>query len=861
MATSSVDKSLYEAPQGIDIPGPGADLEVEVEIETPEGVIVALDGSDPMDDEQPVEGDFDENLVLTLDDSQLAQVAAVLTQDYENDLLSRRDWEETYTEGLKLLGLQYEHRTEPWDGACGVFHPMITEAVVRFQSESISETFPAAGPVKAKIVGEVTQRKEDAAKRVAEDLNYQLTEMMPEFRPEHEKMLWNLPIAGSAFKKVYYDPMLKRQISLFVPAEDIVLPYGVSELSMAPRITHRMRKTHNEILKLQLSGFYAPIEVSTAPNVVGDEIQQAKDDESGVSPVMDDRHQLLEMHVELDLPGYEHTDEDGNVTGIGLPYVVTILQDTNQVLSIRRNWVEGDDTYTKRQHLVHYQYIPGFGSYGFGLIHLIGNSARTATALQRQLVDAGTLSNLPGGLKTAGLRVKGDDTPIAPGEFRDVDVPSGTIKENIMSLPYKEPSQTLLAMMGVLVQDAQRLASTADLKISDMSAQAPVGTTLAIIERSLKILSAVQARMHFSLKQELKLLASIVRDYMSEDYDYDAHGDARPAARLDDFSLVEIIPVSDPNASTMAQRVVQYQAVLQLAQTAPQLYDMAKLHRQMLDVLGVKNADQLVKLEDDYKPQDPISENMAVLTMKPVKAFLYQDHEAHIAVHMAAMQDPKLMQLMGQNPNANAMQAAMQAHIAEHVAFGYRALIEKQLGVALPPPGKDVAPDIEVELSRLAAQAAGKLLGKHQAEAQAAEAAQKAQDPVIQMQQQELQIKQGELELKKQKLAVDAAAAADNLAVKQEMEAVKARLAAMELASDIELRKAELAANTELSGAQLGADIAKAQADIAARQEQAGLKAGVDAAKAQQQAELAREQMDQQRQQAQPPQGSGTTQE
>lgn len=830
MATNT-DRSLYAAPTGID-----EDLEdpqeVEIEIE-----IAPEDGED-IDD---VDGlmvlagfadiPFEANLAEYMDENDLGVLASDLVANYENDLLSRQDWEKTYTEGMKLLGLKTETRSEPWEGASGVFHPMITEAVVRFQAESITESFPASGPVKTTIIGESNREKEMAAKRVAEDMNYQLTEKMPEFRPEHERMLWNLPLAGSAFKKVYFDPSLGRQVSMFVPAEDVILPYGVSEISMCPRLTHRMRKTTNQINKLIQSGFYSDVELPEPNGNLPDEVAQEKDKQSGFSAIFDDRHVLLEMHVELDLVGFEDADEEGEFTGIALPYVVTIDKESNTVLSIRRNYAEDAVHKDMRQHFVHYQYVPGFGAYGFGLIHLIGNSAAAATALQRQLIDAGTLANLPGGLKTRGLRIKGDDSPIAPGEFRDVDVGSGTIKENIMTLPYKEPSQTLLAMMGIITEDARRLSSTADMKISDMSAQAPVGTTLAIIERSLKILSAVQARMHFSLKQELKLLAAIIRDYADPEYSYDAQGETRELARQTDFSYVDIIPVSDPNASTMAQRVVQYQAVLQLAQSAPQLYNMALLHRQMLEVLGVKNAEKLVKLDEDQKPEDPVTENMNLLTGKPLKVFMYQDHEAHIRTHMAAMQDPKIMQLMGQNPNAQTMMAQAQGHIAEHVAYAYRREMEKQMGVTLPGNDADLPPHVEAEMSRSIADAADKLLGKNQAEAQAAENAKKSQDPVIQMQQQELAIKQGDLDLRKNKLAVDAAMAADNFKLKQELEAARVQIEAYKASGTLALGQAKIDARAEEVGLTTGVDVAKTQATIAANQEQQGLKIGVDLAK------------------------------
>lgn len=839
MATN-FDRALAQAPEGDQLPLEGEGFEIEVEIEGEGGLdeLIQIAGF--------ADVPFDANLAEFIDDDKLANIASDLVAEVENDLLSRKDWEEAIVDGIKFLGIKPEARSEPWEGASNVVHPLITEAVVRFQSEAITETFPAAGPVKVNIIGEATHQKEQAARRVRADMNYQLTEVMTEYRGEHERMLWSLPIVGSAFKKVYYDPSLGRQVSMFVPAEDVVLPYGVSDVSLTPRLTHRMRKTKNEILRLQAQGFYASVEL---PDPVGErpsEVRQAQDDETGFSANFDNRHLLYEIHCELDLPGFEHKDAEGEPTGIACPYVVTIDSQSSTVLSIRRNWIDGDERYIKRQHFVHYQYVPGFGAYGLGLLHLIGNNAKAATSIQRQLIDAGTLSNLPGGLKSRGLRIAGDDTPIAPGEFRDVDVGSGNIRDNIMTLPYKEPSQTLLAMMGVITSDAQRLASTADMKISDMSAQAPVGTTLAIIERSLKILSAVQARLHFSLKQELKLLAAIIRDYADEDYDYDAEGDAdnRPHARTEDFSHVDIIPVSDPNASTLAQRVVQYQAVMQLAQAAPQIYNLPRLHRQMLEVLGIKEAEKLVELEEDRHPEDPITENMNILNGKPVKAYLYQDHEAHITVHMAAMQDPQLMQLLGQNPNAQAMLAAAHAHITEHVAFAYRRKIEEQVGASLPPVSADLPPDVEVQLSQVAAQAAGKLLGKHQAEAQAEANARASQDPVLQMQQRELALKEGELEVKKQRLAIDGATAADTLRLKQELEAARLELEAFKAGHKAALERARLESEQEMHGLDVGVDVAKTQAQLDASMQQAGARLGAEVAKTAIQAEAAAKAVD-----------------
>jgi hypothetical protein len=811
----AIDKALYGAPMGLEATAGQPDLEIE--IENPE-MVTLDDGSVEITlipgGKEEGEDDFNANLAEELDESLMAELGETLVSDYGDDLASRKEWEKTYTEGLKLLGLQYEERTEPWNGACGVFHPMLTEAVVRFQSETIMETFPAMGPVKTQIIGKQTKEKQAAATRVQDDMNYQLTEVMVEYRPEHEKMLWNLPIAGSAFKKVYFDPALDRQVSMFIPAEDVILPYGTSEMSLAPRITHRMRKTENEIKRLINAGFYRDIELGD-PSKQLDEIQKAKDKETGFSADHDDRFQLLEIQVELDLEGYEHKDEDGEPTGIALPYIVTIVKDTKEILAIRRNWKEGDDTYQKRQHMVHYQYIPGFGAYGFGLIHLIGGATKSATSITRQLVDAGTLSNLPGGMKTRGLRIKGDDTPIAPGEFRDVDITSGSLRDNIVPLPYKEPSQTLLALMNQIVDDARRFAAVADMKVSDMSANAPVGTTLAILERMLKVMSAVQARLHYSLKQELKLLAGIIRDYTDPDYSYEADGPRGAQAKESDYHQVEVIPVSDPNAATMSQRVVQYQAVMQMAEKAPQIYDQPYLHRQMLEVLGVKHADKLVPTEDDMKPVDPVTENMNVLKNKPVKAFLEQDHDAHIAVHMAAMQDPKLMQIMGQNPQAQLILGAMHAHLAEHAGFAYRKKIEEQLGVPLPLPGKDQDPEIERELAPLIAQAAQQLLKQNQidmAQQQQAQAAQQAaQDPSTQIDLQKLQLEGAKVQIAQKKLEMDAAAKADQIDVERERIAAQERIAGMQVGAKTAHDKASLSAKQQAEGLRIGVDIARSK--------------------------------------------------
>jgi hypothetical protein len=749
MATN-IDKALYQNPVGIEDAALNEEA-IEIEIIDPEQVNIHAGDLDISIIPGDEENEFDMNLAEDMDEADLQTMGSDLDGDIENDKNSRKDWEKAYVEGIKLLGLQYEERTEPWNGACGVFHPMITEAVVRFQSEAIMETFPAQGPVRTKIVGKQTPEKQSASLRVENDLNYELTEVMREFRPEHERMLWSLPATGSAFKKVYFDPSLDRQVSMFIPAEDIILPYGATDLDTCYRVTHVMRKTKNEILKLQQAGFYCDIELPDTDKTQTN-IQKAKDKETGFSDMNDDRYTLYECHVDLNLPGYEDKDDDGEETGIALPYVVTLIKGTNQVLAIRRNWREDDTLRLKRQHFVHYQYIPGFGAYGFGLFHLIGGYAKSATSIIRQLVDAGTLSNLPGGLKSRGLRIKGDDTPIAPGEWRDADVGSGNIRDSILPLPYKEPSMVLSGLLDKIVDEGRRFAATADIKVSDMSAQAPVGTTLALLERQLKIMSAVQARMHYSFKQELNLLADIIKDYTDPDYDYDPDSDTPRRAKREDYAHIDIIPVSDPNAATMSQRVVQYQAVIQMAQMAPEIYDLPKLHRGMLEVLGIKDADKLVPLPDDQKPRDPVAENMAVLKGEPVKAFFYQDHESHIKVHMSAMQDPIVMQLIGQNPKAPQLQAAMMAHVAEHVGYAYKMKIEQQLGMPLPPEDEKLPPEIEIQLSAMMAQAAQQVLQQSQAQAAQQQAQQQQQDPMVQMQQQELQLKQQELQLRQQEV-------------------------------------------------------------------------------------------------------------
>jgi hypothetical protein len=840
----AIDKGLYEAPMGLE--ALAAEPALEISIEDPEAVTIGIDGAViELMKEEPRAEEFDANLADFMGENDLQSLAGELIGHYEQDLSSRKDWLDTYIKGLKILGIKYEERTEPWPGACGVFHPLLMESAVKFQSETIMETFPAAGPVKTKIVGRETPEKKDAAIRVADDMNYQLTEVMKEYRPEHERLLLSLALAGNAFKKMYFDPALNRQTAVFIPAEDIIVPYGAPNLETTDRVTHRMRKTKNELRKLQYAGFYRDIDLGD-PIRTMDEVEKQKAEDQGFSASMDDRFQLLEMHVNLDLPGYPDVDKDNNETGLALPYVVTIEKGTGTILAIRRNWREDDKLKEKRQHFVHYGYIPGFGFYYFGLIHLIGGHSKAATSLLRQLVDAGTLSNLPGGLKSRGLRIKGDDTPIAPGEFRDVDVPSGAIRDNILPLPYKEPSQTLSLLMDRIVEEGRRFAAVSDLKVSDMSSQAPVGTTLAILERVLKVMSAVQARIYYTMKQEFKLLAGIIRDNTPDEYSYEPEVGSRKAKKAD-YDDVDVIPVSDPNAATMSQKIVQYQAVLQLSQTAPQIYDLPHLHRQMIETLGVKNADKIIPLPDDAKPRDPITENMDLMTGKPAKAFIYQDHEAHMQVHMALMQDPKIAAMIGQSPQAQQMQGAIQAHIMEHMAFQYRREIEKQLGAALPPLPQgdndeyDLPPEFEAQLSQLAAVAAARVLQKDQAEAQMQQAQQQQQDPLVQMQMMDLQIKQLLAQTKAQQAQIDG----QIRMAEQQRKTQKDMVDAAAKLDELELRKAEASGRQQLEAARLGVDIQKDKAALAAKQQIEGVRLGLDIGKARDDVDMRRRQAEQ----------------
>ena len=745
---------------------------IEIEIEDPESLKIGIDGVEiELLPEEPSAEDFDANLAEFMDDGDLQTLANDLVSLVDADINSRKEWVEMYVKGLEVLGMKYEERTEPWSGACGVFSPLLTEAAVRFQSEMITETFPAQGPVKTQIIGAINKLKEESAERVRDDMNYMLTEKMIDYRSEHERMLFNLGLVGSAFKKLYPDPSTNLPAAPFVPAEDLIIPYGASNVYTAERVTHVMRKTKNEIKKLQVAGFYRDVELGEPSRILSD-IEKKKAEDQGYSISDDERYQVLEIHVDWEMPGDEDEDE------IALPYVVTIERGTDTVLSVRRNWNEDDEKKIKRQHFVQYTYIPGFGSYGLGYIHLIGGYARAGTSIIRQLVDAGTLSNLPGGLKSRGLRIKGDDTPIAPGEFRDVDIPSGSVRDNIMPLPYKEPSQVLAALLDKITEDGRRLAAIADLKISDMSAQAPVGTTLAILERQLKTMSAVQARVHASLRMEFKLLKEIIRDFMPSDYSYTPEGGSRNV-KQSDYDLVEVIPVSDPNAATMAQRIMQYQAALQLAQGAPQIYDLPRLHRQMLEVLGIKNADKLVPVDEDQKPRDPVTENMAILRAEPIKAFAYQDHQAHMAVHQSFMQDPTIAAVLGQNPMSQQMMAALSAHLAEHAAFAYRAQVEMQLGVPLPALDENndspIAPEDEKALAPLIAAAAQRTMVQNQAMAAQQQAQQQAQNPELQMAQQELQLKQAEMQRKAQNDQMDFQIAQGKLQLEQQRLALEAQ--------------------------------------------------------------------------------------
>jgi hypothetical protein len=797
MATSSMSPGLYQAPQGLPDDEDATGVEVEIEapglgeveiVELPDGTVeVNLEGAEDEGDE----AEFGDNLAEFMDEGTLQKLSSDLTELVEADITSRKEWADTFVKGLEVLGFKYEERTEPWDDACGVFSTVLAEAAIRFQAETMSETFPAAGPVKTKILGKVTKEKEEAAERVRDDMNYQVTERMVEYRSEHERMLYSLGLAGSAFKKVYFDPNIGRQVSIYLPAEDVIVPYGTSHIEQAERVTHVMRKTKNEVERLMAAGFYRDCELGE-PVQFHTDIEKKKAEEGGYTLQDDDRYALLEVHANLCIDGVDDEEND-----LAKPYVITIDKGTGKVLAVRRNWDEEDPLMLKRNHFVHYVYVPGFGFYGLGLIHIIGGYARAGTSIIRQLVDAGTLSNLPGGLKTRGLRIKGDDTPIQPGEFRDVDVPSGTVKDNIMTLPYKEPSQTLLALLQRITEEGRRLGAISDMNISDMSAQAPVGTTLALLERTLKPMAAVQSRVHFAMKQEFKLLKAIIADYAPEEYQYQPESGV-VQARKSDYAMVDVIPVSDPNASTMAQRVVQYQAVFQMAQTAPQIYDLPYLHRQMIETLGVKNADKIVPTAEDQKPRDPVSENMSALVGKPLKAFIYQDHEAHIAAHTSFMQDPMIAASIGQNPMAQQIMASLQAHIAEHLGFSYRKQIEERLGVQLPPPDEQLPEDMEVQLARLIADAGKQVAQAHQQQAAQQQAQQQAADPLFQLEQSKVKVQEMEVTRKAQKDQTDAQLAAEKL-----------KLEAMRTMATVENEKVRVSSQDKQSADRLRLDALK----------------------------------------------------
>lgn len=813
-------------PFDIDIEGNPDLMELEIEMPdmdnvttmaTEDGEVIIEFGDDLANDgdTEVLDVDHDMNFAEILEDGELQSLASELVDSFMADRVSRKEWAQAYIKGLDLLGMKIEDRTIPWQGASGVFHPMLTEAVVRFQAQAMSELMPASGPVNTKIIGKMTREKYEQSMRVKTELNYLITEEMVEYRDEMEQMTFRLPMAGSAFKKVYYDPLMERPVSAFVPAEDFVIAYGASNLESCPRYTHVMKKDPNEVLKLQVSGFYREVELP-APAAERSDIQEKYDElEGNEAPLSeDDRHTLLEMHADIDLP-----EPFEDVDGIARPYVVTIDLTSRTILAIRRNWYEDDAKKRKRMHFVHYPYLPGLGFYGTGLVHLIGGLAKSATSILRQLIDAGTLSNLPAGLKTRGMRIKGDNGPLTPGEFRDVDVPGGTIRDNIFPLPFKEPSGVLYSLLGNIVDEGRRIGSVADIQVGDMSANAPVGTTLALMERSMKVMSGVQARMHAAMHKELRILARVVHDFMPEEY---AYAETEEFNRVDDFDpkKIDVIPVSDPNAATMAQRIVQYQAALQLAQQAPQLYDMGKLHRQMLEVMGIQDADQIIKLPDDIGPKDPVTENMAILKQEPIKAFLYQDHDAHIAVHMAAMQDPKLQQIVGQSPFAAAIQSAMMAHVTEHVAFKYRKDLEKQLGVPLPPEGEPIPEDIEVQLSQATAMAAQKLLQNNQAEMAQQQAEQEAQNPLTQIQMKELEIKDRAQTLKEQIAQHE-----------MQLEKAKLELDMANKAANIEVARERIASEDEREGARVGVRLATQIAANNSAETREAIKAGTELTK------------------------------
>ena len=814
MTATPIDGTVEQEPED----------EISIIIENPDSISMETEDGGMIIDFDPNskddESNFDSNLADVLDENDLDNLGKDLIESYTGDKESRADWEQTYTQGLDQLGLKFEDRTTPWAGACGVFHPMMSEAVIRFQSQAISEMFPAQGPVRTKIVGKDTEQKAKQAGRVQDYLNYLLTYQMSEYRTETEKMLFSLPLAGSAFRKVYFDPNLDRPCSIFVPAEDVVVNYGASDLETCERATHVMKKSSNDVRKMQVSGFYRDIDLPDAsPN--SSDVAKKYDEMTGETDTynLDNRHILLEMQVNLDLEGFEDTDESGESTGIALPYVVTLDYPSGIVLSIRRNYYEDDVKKLRRMHFVHYQYLPGLGFYGFGLVHMIGGLAKSATSLLRQLVDAGTLSNLPGGLKARGLRIKGDDTPIMPGEFRDVDIPGGAIRDNITFLPYKEPSATLYSLLQNIVEEGRRFASVSDMKISDMNGQAPVGTTLALLERNMKVMSAVQARLHASMRKEFEILVNIVRDFTDPSYPYET--DEEESIKAEDFDdRVDVLPVSDPNAATMAQRIMQYQAAMQLAQSAPQMYNLPELHRQMLEVLGIRNVEDIVPLDEDIKPVDPISAVSNIINGKPVKAFTSQDHEAHIQTVSSAQQNPEVQQLLQQSPNAGAIAAAASAYVNEHLTMKFRKEVEMEMGIELPAEGEPIPADVEKRISSLVAEAAKRVTSTSQAQAEQQRIQQQQQDPLIQAKQKELQIQEAEVKRKAEegqaRIMLDTTKAIANKELEEKRIKSQEELAGLKVGQQI---ASDLLANEQLDkkaeredyikGLDIGIDIAK----------------------------------------------------
>ena len=794
--------------------------ELSISIDNPDSVAIATDDGGMIIDFEPdkqniMAEDFDSNLADYMDESTLNELGGDLISQYQADKDSRSEWEESYVKGLDQLGLKIEERTTPWAGACGVFHPMLSEAVIRFQSQSIAEMFPAQGPVRTKIVGKLTDEKTKQAGRVQDYLNYLLTHEMSEYRTETEKMLFSLPLAGSAFRKVYYDPNLERPASIFVPAEDVVVNYGASDLETCQRATHVMHKSSNEVRKMQVAGFFRDIDIPEPADNQSD-IRKKYDEMTGESRTYnyDDRHTILEMQVDLDLEGYEDM-VDGKQTGIALPYVVSIDFPSGQVLSIRRNYFQDDPKKLRRMHFVHYQYLPGLGFYGFGLIHMVGGLAKSATSILRQLVDAGTLSNLPGGLKARGLRIKGDDTPIMPGEFRDVDVPGGAIRDNITFLPYKEPSGTLYQLLQNIVEEGRRFASMNDMKVSDMNNQAPVGTTLALLERNMKVMSAVQARLHASMRKEFEILVGIVRDFTEPAYPYEM--DEEEFIKAEDFdNRVDVLPVSDPNASTMAQRIMQYQAAMQLATTAPQIYNMPELHRQMLETLGIRNVEDIIPDTDDIKPVDPVTAVQNLINGKPVKAFSFQDHEAHIETVVAAQQNADILEQLQQSPNQAAILANASAYVNEHLTMMFRKQVEEEMGIPLPPEGEPLPPEVEKRISDLVAEAAQRVAITSQAKQQQARLQEQQQDPLLQMKDREIAVKEADVQ---RKIAVDTA--------KIQLDAEKAE-------NRDEIERERISSQEQIAGVKIGQDIARDLLELEERSDskkREDYKLGLDIAK------------------------------